>query len=372
MSNPLRILVVDDTVVYRKIIADLLSTVPGVEVIGTAASGGIALQKIEQFHPDLLTLDLEMPQMDGLEVLRRLKGVGSKIGVIMLSAFTSQGAQSTLSALELGAFDFVLKPSTSSIEESTEYLRQNLISKIQAYTRTKHVRDILNGAATSKEMTVPTVKSPAEVVRNMTKVFSALKEKPEVIAIGISTGGPQALATMIPELPIDLGLPILIVQHMPPLFTKSLADSLNEKAKLTVCEAQDGQILQPNWCYIAPGGKQMKIKSTEKGNLIKITDDPPENSCKPSVDYLFRSVALTYGPRAMGVIMTGMGSDGTLGCQLLKRNGATLIAQDEATCVVYGMPKGPIESGWVDIVSPLSRIAENIVCQVRQERILCR
>jgi two-component system chemotaxis response regulator CheB len=191
--------------------------------------------------------------------------------------------------------------------------------------------------------------------------------KSEIVTIGISTGGPNALARMMPMLPGDLGVPIVIVQHMPPVFTKSLANSLNAKCALTVKEAQDGEAIQANVAYIAPGGKQMKLVASHDGlnRLIKLTNDPPENSCKPSADYLFRSVADYYVGRATAIIMTGMGSDGTKGLQVLKQKGALIIGQDEATCVVYGMPKAPAEQGLTDVVVPLDKIAVEIVKTVK-------
>ena len=189
----------------------------------------------------------------------------------------------------------------------------------------------------------------------------------EIVGIGISTGGPVALAKMLPKLPDDLDVPILIVQHMPPVFTQSLAKSLRAKCSIEVKEAVDGEPVRANTALIAPGGKQMKIMAGPDGKtrVVRVTDDPPENSCKPSVDYLFRSIAHHYVGRATGVIMTGMGSDGTLGLKLMKRNGATIIAQNEATCTVYGMPKEPTESGIVDVISPLDKIADEICRTVK-------
>jgi two-component system chemotaxis response regulator CheB len=193
------------------------------------------------------------------------------------------------------------------------------------------------------------------------------RSKAEIIAIGISTGGPNALAKMLPMIPKDIGVPILIVQHMPPMFTRSLANSLSAKCAIAVREARQGEPILPNTALIAPGGKQMKIVAGADGRnrIVKITDDPPENSCKPSVDYLFRSVAHHYVGRATGVIMTGMGSDGTQGLKLMKQNGATIIAQNEATCVVFGMPKEAAETGLADAVLPLDQIADMIVKTVR-------
>ncbi|MBN2022138.1 MAG: chemotaxis response regulator protein-glutamate methylesterase [Pirellulales bacterium] len=355
---PIRVLVVDDTVTYRKIIAEVLTGAPGIEVVGTAPNGHIALQKIEQFHPDVITLDLEMPVMDGLEVLRRLKRSGSSVGAIMLSALTKEGAESTMTALGLGAFDFVLKPTGVSMEQNVAQLRRELLPKIDAFTRTRHIRKILR--APRGPVVVGPATKDADVVQRMRRIARAAAGRPEVVVLGISTGGPQALTTMIPQLPGDLPVPLLIVQHMPPIFTKSLADDLNRRSALTVCEAADGQPILPGWVYVAPGGKQMKVRREEGHTLIHIADDPPENSCKPSVDYLFRGASQVYGGRVLGVIMTGMGNDGTLGCRLLKRQGAPILAQDAASCVVYGMPREPIEQGLADVVAPLGQIAAEI------------
>jgi two-component system, chemotaxis family, protein-glutamate methylesterase/glutaminase len=366
----LNVLIVDDTVTYRKIVSDVLWTVPDVHVVGTAANGKIALQKIEQASPDLLILDIEMPEMDGLEVLRRLKAADSDVGVIVLSAFTAQGAQTTLTALELGAFDFVLKPTGKSIDENTERLKHDLAPKMAAFARTQGVRRALHGKSAPLR---PAPAQPAKPVEHAAISFSSKTfSQPEVVALGISTGGPKALTEMLPRLSGNFPLPILIVQHMPPVFTKSLADDLNQRCKIRVQEAFDGQQVLPGVALIAPGGKQMKV-FRDMGNLrIRITDDPPENSCKPSVDYLFRSVASVCGPHTLGVIMTGMGNDGSAGCRLIKQRGGAIVAQDEASCVVFGMPREPIEQGVADVVASLDRIASEITQLVEKGRLVCK
>jgi len=362
-SNPLRVLVVDDTVVYRKIVSDLLSEVPDVEVVGSAHNGKIALAKIASLKPDLLTLDIEMPEMDGLETLKRMKTEAPDVGAIMLSSLTHQGSEMTLKALELGAFDFIPKPQDGTIKENIEAVKTVLIPMLRAYARHKEIRSILRGKALSDG----DVQTITQSVKADTSSSVRAKEKADIVAIGVSTGGPNALAKMMPELPADVGVPILIVQHMAPVFTESLATSLNAKCKIEVREAKNGEPLKPNVALIAPGGRQMKVATGTDGKtrIVRVTDDPPENSCKPSVDYLFRSVAHQYLGRATGVIMTGMGSDGSLGLKLMKRNGANIIAQSEETCVVFGMPKGPIEDGIVDTIAPLNRIAEEICQTVR-------
>lgn len=368
-TPPLRVLVVDDTVMYRKVISELLDELPGIEVVGTAANGKIALQKIELVHPDLLTLDLAMPEMDGLEVLRRLQHTNTSVGAIMLSAFTTEGADATVAALKLGAFDFVVKPTGRTIDESAQMLRAELRTKIDTFARAQSIHRILTDAVSSKPPPSPPC---IDVAQRMHRLAMPPHAKPAVVALGISTGGPQALTTMLPMLPADLAVGMLIVQHMPPMFTKSLAESLDEKCALYVCEAHDGQAVEPGHVLIAPGGKQMRVERVNDRVVVHITDDPPENSCKPSVDYLFRSVANVYGASAIGIIMTGMGSDGTLGCRLLKRRGATIVTQDEATCVVYGMPKVPAEEGLSDVVAPLNRIASEIKRLVGQGALACK
>ena len=365
-EDAVRVLVVDDTVTYRKIVSDVLAGLSGVEVVGTAANGKIAMQKIEQLRPDLLTLDLEMPEMDGLAVLRQLKHDGSDVGAIMLSGATTQGARTTVTALEMGAFDFVLKPTGTTLQENMEMLRQTLRPRIQAFGRTRQVHKTLRspGPPAPHGIGVPARHDHGLPHQGLVaRTFSA--RRAAVVALGISTGGPKALTQMLPQLPADLNVPVLIVQHMPPVFTKSLADDLNRRCQLTVCEATDGQPAGPGHVLIAPGGKQMKVEREGEQIVARITDDPPENSCRPSVDYLFRSVSSVCGPNAVGVIMTGMGKDGTRGCRQMKQNGASIIAQDEATCVVFGMPKEPIEEGTADVVASLDGIAGEIVRLVR-------
>lgn len=356
--EPIRVLVVDDTVVYRKVVSDVLNDVPGVEMVTTAANGKIALHKIEKLQPDVITLDLQMPVLDGLAVLKVLKDNKSTVGVIVLSAFSTDGAETTMKALEYGAFDFVLKPCKDTPAKNAESLRRKLSPMIQGIARTRSIRKALSTKTTAVR---PRHGRRKQAVRPRTVRRLSTSQRVEIVAIGISTGGPEALAYVIPRLPADLAVPIVIVQHMPPLFTKTLANSLNRDSNLYVCEAEDGQILQRGQVYIAPGGKQMKVARVDGEHVIRITDDPAENNCRPSVDYLFRSIADLYGGRSMAVVMTGMGSDGTATCRLLKQRGARIMVQNEATCVVYGMPRRPAEEGLADIVAALDEIPEQIV-----------
>jgi len=367
-DRPLRILVVDDTVVYRKIVSDILVEIPDVEVVGVAHNGKAAMTKIASLQPDLLTLDIEMPEMSGLEVLAGIRSDNLDVGAIMLSTLTQKGGEMTMKALELGAFDFIPKPETGGMEESKVQVRKAILPMLKAFARRKAVRSILRGksggpgAAASKQAT----DTAGAVVRRQA-VSGGKKSRSEIVAIGISTGGPNALASMLPRIPSDLNVPILIVQHMPPIFTQSLAKSLGVKCSIEVKEAADGEPLRPNTVYIAPGGRQMKVVAGADGKtrIIRVTDDPPENSCRPSADYLFRSIAHHYVGRATGVIMTGMGADGTEGLKVMKKNGATVIAQNESTCVVYGMPKEAVEANVVDVIAPLDKIAQEIASTVR-------
>ena len=356
--NTIKALVVDDTIVYRKIVGDALKQMPGIEVVGTANNGKIALSKIKTLKPDLITLDIEMPEMNGIELLQELQNMDSPPLVIMVSTLTHQGGALTLRALELGAFDVLPKPEDGKMAENMLKIQKTLDPIV------RHVKRHKFGIIDPPTRLKPAVAVPYRVSHSPAKPRPAgIRSKSEIIGIGISTGGPNALTKMIPMLPKDLKVPVLIVQHMPPVFTASLADSLNKKSALEVIEAKDGDIIKPGKVFIAPGGKQMKIVAGADGltRKIKITDDPPENSCKPSADYLFRSIAQHYVGRSTGVIMTGMGSDGSKGLVQMKNNGSFIIAQDEKTCTVYGMPKEPIESGIVDIIAPLEKIADEIV-----------
>jgi two-component system, chemotaxis family, protein-glutamate methylesterase/glutaminase len=344
-----RALVVDDSMLFRKVVRDALAQQPGVEVVGSAGDGRSALEKIDQLKPDVITLDLEMPGIDGLEVLRQLKTRPSPPAVIVISALTEAGAEMTTKALRLGAFDFVLKPNGPKLDENQARLQTELLPKLEHLAERKHIA-----------LEVQAAPAKCDLAQHAPQHASMPMRAPEIIAIGISTGGPSALHEMLPKLPASLSVPIVIVQHMPPKFTKSLADDLNRHCALEVQEGVDGTRLQPGHVYLAPGGHQMKVEQFPRGLELRVTDDPAEKSCKPSVDYLFRSLADIMGPRVLAVIMTGMGDDGFVGCQILKRHGALVMAQDRASCVVYGMPRQIVEHGLADIIRPLDAIADTI------------
>lgn len=366
-SKKLRVLVVDDTIVYRKAVSDVIGEMPEAELVGVAHNGQIALSKIKTLKPDLITLDIEMPVMNGLEVLQALHKDYPEVGAIMLSTLTAEGSMMTMKALELGAFDFILKPQSKNAIEGKKEIKKLLHPMIKAFKISRMTSKSRRPLTAAKTQVQKPLRSLTQTADAKIPIPSTHRGKSEIVTIGISTGGPNALSQMLPKLPGNLGVPILIVQHMPPVFTASLANSLDKKCALKVKEAEHGEILQNNVIYIAPGGKQMKISAKADGQhrMIQITNDPPENSCKPAVDYLFRSIADYYVGRTTAVIMTGMGSDGTKGLEKLRQKGAFIIAQDELSCVVYGMPKAPIDQGLADKIVPLNKIAEEITKSVR-------
>jgi two-component system chemotaxis response regulator CheB len=368
-----RVLVVDDASIFRRIVSDALSAIPGVEVVGSAANGRLALSKVASLHPDLITLDIEMPEMDGLEFLQAMKDQTAKdqslrAGVIVLSSRTLSAGQLTIRALESGAFDFIPKPAGGGREENLAELRDRLRPMILALERRREIRSIL-GSGNPSSPPAPYSPTPAPVPAAPAAARSRNRYGSPLILIGVSTGGPTALAEVLPALPARLGAPVFIVQHMPALFTGALAQRLQGRSAIAVKEAEDGDIAQPNCAYLAPGGRQMKLTPGQRGEIvIRITDDPPENACRPSVDYLFRSAALHFPGRAIAAILTGMGNDGAEGMRMLKRGGSLNIAQDEATCVVFGMPKEAIQAGVVDTVVPLNKIAGAIVHALADSR----
>jgi len=368
-----KILVVDDTIVFRKIISDSLLEIPGVEIVGSAFNGKVALQKIKELKPDLITLDIEMPVMNGIEVLEFIKKEKINVGVIVLSAVTVKGGEMTIKALQLGAFDFITKPDSGTVAENRAEIKNNLSPILKAWSQKNRRVSISDREAfplnkkTTLSKTVSGGKTSGVAVSSLFEIGSFLNsltniKKPEIVVIGISTGGPAALGEMLPNISADIGVPILIVQHMPPLFTKSLAKSLNAKCKIDVKEAEEGDKVIPGTAYIAPGGKQMKISASASGkdHIIRITDDPPENNCKPAVDYMFRSVSSLFPGKITAVVMTGMGNDGTVGMRLIKRHGAVSITQNQESCVVYGMPMEVVKAGVSDLIVPLNLISSAI------------
>ncbi len=368
--DKLTVLIVDDSVLYRRILANILADFTEVEVLGSAHSGKMALDKIRRLQPDVVTLDFEMPEMDGIQTLREIKKIDPYVQAVMISSHSESSVNSTVNAVEHGAFDFIEKPDSHDLVENKKYLYRQLKPIINVLVVKKNLQ---GGKRRKKGVQPVTAFSRREILGKKTEPVNEIRRrlrhiargKCKVVALAISTGGPNALAKVIPQLPGNLRVPVLIVQHMPPVFTKALATSLENKSSVTVVEAQNNMEIKPATVYIAPGGKQMKVVSRDGSKFIRITDDPPVNNCRPSADYLFESVAEHYKDEALGVIMTGMGADGVRGLIEMNKHGVKIIAQDAKTCTVFGMPMEAIKAGVVDVVCPLDNIAEEIINSVR-------
>jgi len=362
VSRKIRVLIVDDSTVIRRLLTDALSSDPAIEVAGIAANGKIALSKIPQLNPDIITLDMEMPEMDGITTLVELRKLYPKLPVIMFSTLTHQGAEATIDALAKGANDYVTKPANvGSVTAAIANVKSELIPKIKAFCswalpKVTPVRPIVR---TPTNTTLPSFLNTL-AKRNTNKI--------DIIAIGVSTGGPNALQEVIPNLPADLPVPIVIVQHMPPIFTKHLANRLNALSKLNVVEASAGESIQPGGVWLAPGDFHMVLKREGTAMKVVLNKGTPENSCRPAVDVLFRSVAAIYGPNVLSVVLTGMGQDGARGCAVIRDAGGRTLVQDEATSVVWGMPGAVVQAGLADKVLPLNQIAEEIVLETRHGR----
>ncbi|MDP5181018.1 chemotaxis response regulator protein-glutamate methylesterase [Blastococcus sp. BMG 814] len=347
--NPIRVMVVDDSVVVRKIVTDVLSADPGIEVVGTAVNGKVALGKLEQLKPDLVTMDIEMPEMNGIEAVRAVRGTRNRVPIIMFSTLTERGATATLDALSAGANDYVTKPANvGSVAQSMESVREQLIPKIKALTG-RPVTSVRAAAA-------PVVPPPRPAAPR-----TGPGKKPAVLVIGSSTGGPEALARVLPALPVNLPVPVLLAQHMPPVFTRQFAQRLDRLSPLRVVEAVDGTPLAPGTVHLAPGDHHLVVRANGRaGFTTALNQSPPENFCRPAVDPLFRSAVAAYDGAVLGVVLTGMGADGRNGCGEIRNAGGTVVVQDQATSVVWGMPGAVAQAGYADEVLPLDRIAEAI------------
>lgn len=352
---PIRVLVVDDSVVVRKVLTEALSADSGLEVVGTAPDGRVALAKIAQCRPDVITLDVEMPVMDGLEALKEIRKSSPRLPVVMFSMLTEAGAAATLDALALGASDYVTKPSgVRGPAAAVERIRGELIPKIRALAAPNAM------AATAKPVRQPSVSAG-----------SLSRTRPiEIVAIGTSTGGPNALNDLLPAIPKDFPVPIVTVQHMPPIFTRLLAERLDGRAQISIEEGRDGEELLPGSAWIAPGNFHMMVKRAASRVRIELDQGPPEHSCRPSVDVLFRSVAAAYGPSVLAVVMTGMGADGVLGAGQVRKAGGEVLVQDEASSVVWGMAGLTYSAGHASGIYPLDRLAPEIVRRVMESRKL--
>jgi two-component system chemotaxis response regulator CheB len=353
MNERVRVLVVDDSALMRKLISQILTRDSDIEVVGTAMDGAFGLKKIEDLRPDVVTLDLEMPRMDGMEMLRQITR-RSRVPVIIVSALSTEGAMSTFKALAFGAFDFVAKPRDAASVHMDE-IAQDLIAKIKA-------------AAKSKSRAVQPLVLPERL--KVAKPALRLRREPtKIVAIGVSTGGPNALQYLLAKLPGDFAGSIIIVQHMPEGFTQMFANRLNESCAIDVKEAQSGDLLIAGRALVCPGNRHIKVRRMPLGSTVVLSDDQRVNGHRPSVDVLFRSLAHELGSRAVGVLMTGMGEDGAAGLGLIKNAGGMTIAQSEESCVVFGMPKAAIERGFAMRVVALDELATTLANQCNPERI---
>lgn len=350
----LKTLIVDDTVTYRKILSEILSEIPDLEMAGTAPSGSLALKKLAQEKIDFVLLDVHMPDMDGVETLKRIKKDFPSVSVVMVSGVTTRSADTTIEALQLGAVDFIRKPDGADASANLAQLKNDIVSVL----RLVKLRQLTSPFSGNK----PAAAQSSPVVSVEKPVSAAILPRYfGVCAIGVSTGGPEALSKLVPALVGPFSAPIVCVQHMPPMFTKSLAESLTKKSKILVVEATEAEELVPGKMYIAPGGHHLVVRQKDGKAVAGINDGPPENSCRPSVDVLFRSVGAVYGDKGvLAVVLTGMGNDGCSGVRALKRRGCYCITQSEQTCVVYGMPRAVDEAGLSDKSLPLEAIAPEI------------
>jgi two-component system chemotaxis response regulator CheB len=350
----IRVLIADDSVVIRRLVSNCLAEDPDIEVIGTAPNGQIALAKIVQVNPDLVIMDVEMPVLDGLQTLAAIRKTHSRLPVIMFSTLTERGAAATLDALSLGASDYVTKPANvGSVGIAIQRVREELVPKIKALCGR---RLPTTGSAPSR--------ADGEA-RNILQARSASPALVGVLAVGVSTGGPSALSTLFQELSKDLPVPVVIVQHMPPMFTRLLAERLAAVSGFPAREGEEGAALRPGEVWVAPGGFHMEVEQARDGVRLRTHQGPPENSCQPAVDVLFRSVAHVYGPKALAVVLTGMGQDGLRGCECIREAGGRILAQDEATSVVWGMPGAVSQAGLAEKVLPLHELALEIDLRVR-------
>lgn len=351
-TKPIRVLVVDDSALMRKVIPQILETDNSIHVIGTAIDGNFGLKKLEELRPQVVTLDLEMPGMGGLEMLKEIMR-RHRVPVIVVSSHSTQGASVTLKALSLGAFDFVAKP--TDVSTRMQEIARELISKIKAAAQSR-------GIQIQSELDLP-----LPVPRSKGKP-GAPKEPTRVVAIGISTGGPQSLQYMLAQFPADFPGSIVVVQHMPEGFTDMFARRLDECCSLNVKEAQSGDLLQAGRVLICPGSRHIKVKKLPLGDIAILSDDPQVNGHRPSADVMFKSVAEEFGSKAIGILMTGMGEDGANGLGLIKAAGGMTIAQGEQSCVVFGMPKAAIERGHAMRVVDLDALAGTIQAHCRPGR----
>jgi len=366
----IRVLVVDDSVVVRRLVADALSEDPAIEVVGSAANGRLALAKVAQLAPDLVTMDVEMPEMNGIEAVRELRHAGHHMPIIMFSTLTERGAEATLDALVAGASDYVTKPSnTGSLKESLAQVAGQLLPKIKAL-----VPRVRPGSAAAFRAPLPGAAprsaGVARVPDGAHRLPGALRPEPaphavRAVILGSSTGGPEALSRFVAGLSAPLPVPMLIVQHMPPVFTRQLAARLDRMGPSTVVECAGDEELLPGHVYVAPGDRHLELRRSGAGVRTILTDSPPVNFCRPSVDVMFRSAVGVLGGDLLAVVLTGMGADGRTGCEAVVTAGGTVVVQDEASSVVWGMPGAVAAAGLAHRVLPIADVPHTVEALVR-------
>ena len=382
--KPIRVMIADDAVVVRRLLTSVINEDPELEVVGVAHNGAIAVSKLEQLQPDIITLDIEMPEMDGLQALVAIRKLNRTIPIIMFSTLTERGAAATLEALSLGASDYVTKPANvGSVNAAMERIREDLIPRIKALCARRATE---TGPSTFARRTSPTgaaTAAPARATPHSTPVSSMASSMAfppmarrvvtapptgniELVAIGSSTGGPVALSSVLAALPADLAVPVVITQHMPPVFTRLLAQRIDSLADIHVREAVDGDVLEPGVVLIAPGDHHMVFERMAASVKVRLHQGDPVNFCRPAVDVMFASAVDVYGGDVLAVILTGMGHDGREGSAMLKEKGARVLAQDEETSVVWGMPGAVAQAGIADAVLPLDQIGPKITSTVAE------
>lgn len=345
----IKVLVVDDSALMRKIISDMINEVEDIEVLDTAKNGEDLIEKLTRMTPDVITLDVEMPKMDGIAALKEMKKLNISIPVIVLSSISSRGPVLTMECLAAGAFDFLPKPS-GAISLDINKVKEELFQKIRlAYGRN-------SATPQHKNINIEERKVETKIVKKLSS------DKIEAVVIGASTGGPKAVYAVITALPENLGVPVFVVQHMPVGFTKAFAERLNSNSKIKVVEAAEGMNIAKDTVYIAPGGFHMEVGSDMR---IHLNTEPTLWGVRPAADKLFMSAVKVYGSHLISIVLTGMGRDGASGTVEVKKNGGITIAEDKSTCTIYGMPKAAYETGMVDIVLPIDSVANEIVKTVR-------
>ena len=355
IKKPIQLLLVDDSAVIRGILTKTLRILPGIEVTGTAANGEKALAFLEKTSVDVVLLDIEMPVMNGLETLRHLRKQYPKLPVVMFSSLTERGAKATLEALVAGANDYVAKPTATDNETIVKKIESELVPKIKAVYRPPHIAQSCAPETTSPKL--------------INKTYSIKKfHKISVIVIAVSTGGPSALAEILPHLTVENAPPVVIVQHMPKEFTGHLAARLSKMCDQKVSEAKNGEALLSEHIYMAPGGVHLEIQKHGGEFKLALHDGPPENSCRPSADILFRSASRLFGSDVLALVLTGMGSDGLLGSKAIASSGGTVVAQDEPSSVVWGMPGQVVRAGIADAITPLDHIGPDLAMRICRQK----